>query len=76
VVSAADPLRSLISVFYLLLNALCLFTDGTGVELSPLLLRPFTGLLYRPWMIDGDDCGAISGLNEWRLLGCYAVWFL
>jgi hypothetical protein len=27
----------------------------TGVEPSPLLLRPFIGLLYQLWMIDGDD---------------------
>jgi hypothetical protein len=31
---------------------------------SLLLLRPFIGLLYRPCMIDGDDCKAISGMNE------------
>jgi hypothetical protein len=36
------------------------------MELSPLLRRPFIGLLYQPWMIDGDDCGAISGMNEWQ----------
>jgi hypothetical protein len=39
---------------------------GTGVELSPLLLRPFIGLLYQRWMIDGDDCGAVSRMNEWQ----------
>jgi hypothetical protein len=33
----------------------------------PRLLRPFTGLLYRPWMIDGDGCGAISGMSEWQV---------
>jgi hypothetical protein len=42
----------------------CLFFFFAGVEPSPLLLRPFTGLLYQPWMTDGDDCGAISGMNE------------
>jgi hypothetical protein len=26
---------------------------------------PFIGLLYRPWMTDGDDCGAVSGMNVW-----------
>jgi hypothetical protein len=30
------------------------------------LLWPFIGLLHQPWMIDGDDCGAISGMNEWQ----------
>jgi hypothetical protein len=28
------------------------------VELSPLLPWPFISLLYQPWMIDGNDCGA------------------
>jgi hypothetical protein len=42
-----------------------LFICGAGVEPSPLLLRPFISLLYQPWMID-DDCGAISGMNEWQ----------
>jgi hypothetical protein len=37
---------------------------GTGVEPSPLTLRPFIGLLYQTWMTDGDDCGAISGMKE------------
>jgi hypothetical protein len=23
-------------------------------------------LLYQLWMINGDDCGAISGMNEWQ----------
>jgi hypothetical protein len=36
------------------------------VEPSPLLLRPFIGLLYLPWMIDGDECGTISGMNVWQ----------
>jgi hypothetical protein len=35
---------------------------GAGLEPSPLLLRPFIGLLYQLWFIDGDDCGAISGI--------------
>jgi hypothetical protein len=34
--------------------------------LSLLLLRPFIGLLQQPWMIDGDHCGAISGVSEWQ----------
>jgi hypothetical protein len=36
---------------------LFLFTNGAGVE---------PHLLYQPWMMDGDDCGAISGMNEWQ----------
>jgi hypothetical protein len=43
---------------------LLLFIYGAGVELSPLLLRPFTDLFYLPWMTDGGDCGAISGMNQ------------
>jgi hypothetical protein len=46
---------------------------GAGVELSPLLLRPFIGLLYQPWMRDGDDCGAVSGMNEWQGKPKYSV---
>jgi hypothetical protein len=33
------------------------------VELSPPLLWTFTDLLYQPWVIDRDDCGAISGMG-------------
>jgi hypothetical protein len=43
-----------------------LFVSGVGVEISPLLLRQFNGLLYQPCVRDGDDCGAISGMNEWQ----------
>jgi hypothetical protein len=33
---------------------------------SPLLLGQLTGLLYKPGMIDGDDCGAVGGMNGWQ----------
>jgi hypothetical protein len=33
---------------------------------SSTILRPFIGLLQQPWMTDGDDCGAVSGINEWQ----------
>jgi hypothetical protein len=33
---------------------------------SPPVLWPFIGVLYQPWMIDGDDCGAVSGMKEWQ----------
>jgi hypothetical protein len=36
------------------------------MEPSPLLLWPLIGLLYQSRMIDGDDCGAISRVNEWQ----------
>jgi hypothetical protein len=36
----------------------------SGTELT--ILRPFIGLLYQAWMIDGDDCGAISGMTAWQ----------
>jgi hypothetical protein len=39
---------------------------GAGAEPSPLLLLPFIGVLYKPWKIEGDDCGAITGMNEWQ----------
>jgi hypothetical protein len=32
--------------------------------ISPRLLRPIYDLLYQPWMTDGDDCGAVSGMSE------------
>jgi hypothetical protein len=35
-----------------------------GVEPSLLLLRPLIGLLYHPWMVDGDDCGAVGKGNR------------
>jgi hypothetical protein len=28
-------------------------------------LRTLIGLLYQPWVIDGD-CGADDGMNEWQ----------
>jgi hypothetical protein len=40
-------------------------TDARCEE-TPLLLRPFIGLLYQTRMIDGDDCEAIRGINEWQ----------
>jgi hypothetical protein len=43
-----------------------LFMYGSRVEPSPLLLRPFIGLLYQSWVIDGDDSEAISGMSEWQ----------
>jgi hypothetical protein len=43
-----------------------LFIYGAGVEPSRLLLRPLIGLLYQPLLIDGDDYGAVSGMNEWQ----------
>jgi hypothetical protein len=43
---------------------MCLFIYLDGVELSPLLLRPLIGLLYQPWIIDGDYCGALIGMND------------
>jgi hypothetical protein len=39
--------------------------SNAGVEPIPPLLWTFIGLLYQPWMIDGDDCGAVSAMNEW-----------
>jgi hypothetical protein len=41
-----------------------LFIYRASEEPSPLSLRPFTDLFYQPSTIDGDDCGAISGMNE------------
>jgi hypothetical protein len=41
-----------------------LFIYWTGVERSPLTLRPFIGLLYQPCMIDGDDYVTIIGMDD------------
>jgi hypothetical protein len=41
---------------------------------SPLLLGPFIGLLYPPWMIDCYECEAISGMNEWQGKPAYSEW--
>jgi hypothetical protein len=30
------------------------------------------GLLYQPWMIDGDDSGASGGMNEWQKMPKYS----
>jgi hypothetical protein len=40
------------------------FIHGAGVQLSTLLLRSFIGLFYSPWMVDCDDCGAISRMSS------------
>jgi hypothetical protein len=48
------------------LRATELVSYGAGVEPSPRILRPLNGLLYKPWMIDSDDCAAISGMNGWQ----------
>jgi hypothetical protein len=37
-----------------------------GVKPSPLPLPPLIGLLYHPRTIHGDDCGAVSGMDEWQ----------
>jgi hypothetical protein len=50
-------------IFYYFI-ILLLFICGAGEEPSPRLLRPLTGLLYRPWIIYGDDSVAIRGMNE------------
>jgi hypothetical protein len=45
--------------------SLCIFIIS-GVGLSPLGTVATSGLLYKPQIIDEDDCGA---LVEWRLAG-------
>jgi hypothetical protein len=37
-----------------------------GVGLSPLGTAATSGLLYKPQMIDEDDCGAIGGMKVGR----------
>jgi hypothetical protein len=47
-------------------NLFDIFMYGVGLEPSPILLRPFIGLLYHLWAIGGDYCGAVGGMNEWH----------
>jgi hypothetical protein len=55
---------AILALFYFLL--FLLFIYGSGVEPNPLLLPHFIVIFYKPWMADGDNCGAISGINEWH----------
>jgi hypothetical protein len=43
-----------------------LYTYWPRVEPSALLLLLFVGLLCQLSMIDGDDCGAVGGMNDWQ----------
>jgi hypothetical protein len=45
---------------------LCVYIYWAGVKPSSLLPRLLIDQLYEPWMIDGVDCGAITGINEWQ----------
>jgi hypothetical protein len=36
---------------------------ASGLGLSPLVTAAISGLLYKPQMIDEDDCGAIGGMK-------------
>jgi hypothetical protein len=65
---AAQLVASKVVLSSIQLVVIVLFIRGDGVEPSPLLLRPVIGPLYQLWMIDDDDCGAISGMNEWQVL--------
>jgi hypothetical protein len=38
----------------------------SGVGLIPLGTAAISGLLYKPQMIDEDDCGAIGGMKIGR----------
>jgi hypothetical protein len=54
-------------LFYLFIYSFIhLFIYWAGVEPSPLLLRSLIGLLYQPWMMDGDDYEAIGGMHDWQ----------
>jgi hypothetical protein len=61
-----SALLIIIIIVIIIIIITILLTYGTGMEPSPLLLKPLIGLLYHPWMIGADDCGAISGMNEWQ----------
>jgi hypothetical protein len=40
----------------------------TEVVPSPLLLKPLIVLPYQPWLIVGDEYGALGGMNEMKVL--------
>jgi hypothetical protein len=58
--------RENLKSYTLLFHFWFLFLYGLGVEASPLLLRPFIGILYQLWIIDGDDSAVICGVNDWQ----------
>jgi hypothetical protein len=39
------------------------FIYAAGVEPGPILLRPFIDPKHQPWVIVGDDCGTVTGMN-------------
>jgi hypothetical protein len=41
-----------------------------ALETSPLVLRLFIGLLYQPWMIYDNGCGAISEIYDKQVNRC------
>jgi hypothetical protein len=45
-----------------------------GVGLSPLGTAATSGLLYKPQMIDEDDCGAIGGMKFGRGNRSTRIW--
>jgi hypothetical protein len=38
----------------------------TGLSGTKSIVTEATGLMYQHWMVDGDDCGTISGMNDWQ----------
>jgi hypothetical protein len=40
-----------------------------GIEPSPLLQRPFVGLLYQPWLIDHRAVGGMYEAGESEVIG-------
>jgi hypothetical protein len=50
--------------YVLLLYFVFIYIDR--MKPRPQLLWSFIGLLYPSLIIDGDDCGAIVGMNEWQ----------
>jgi hypothetical protein len=38
------------------------FFHGAGWGRVHLVRRPVINLLYQPWMVDGDECGAVGGM--------------
>jgi hypothetical protein len=62
-VTCPKETRRLNTSLLLLLIIIIIIIIISGVRLSPLGTASTTGLFYQPQMIDGGDCGVISGIK-------------
>jgi hypothetical protein len=48
------------------LSGRCAEWTQLGLHPPTMVCRPLIGLLYQPWMIDDDECGAVGGMRIGR----------